>query len=163
MTKRVEVNPSGLCLCGCGKKTPLAKTNSRRDGTIKGKPTRYLYGHAHKAKAQKGNGVGKYGYGRYLSNYGYIYRALISIPVEDLELVKTMTVNYSGKPSVLEHRYVMAKALNRPLLKNENVYHKNGVRTDNSIDNLELWVTSQPSGVRYADVCKHCKGTGREG
>ena len=53
---------------------------------------------------------------------------------------------------VIEHRYEMTKLLGRELYPGENVHHINGVRTDNRLENLELWVTSQPSGQRPADL-----------
>ncbi|MCX6727646.1 MAG: HNH endonuclease [Candidatus Saccharibacteria bacterium] len=58
---------------------------------------------------------------------------------------------------VFEHIIVMEEILGRYLDKDETVHHLNGVRDDNSKENLELWVKPQPSGIRAKDALEWAK------
>lgn len=74
-----------------------------------------------------------------------------------IRVKQPMHPNASADGYVSEHRFVMSQFLGRPLLKHENVHHKNGDGKDNRLENLELWSSYQPAGQRIEDKVRWAK------
>lgn len=115
--------PIGLCQCGCGGRTPLAKVNDRTKRWRKGQPLLFIRHHNAKLNAAK-MAAARVG-ARELSSHGYIL------------------VNCGNGISQYEHILTAEKALGRPLKNHgtghpdtEVVHHVNGDKTDNSPSNL---------------------------
>ena len=87
--------------------------------------------------------------GREITKAGYI-----KILVDKTDTLSVAMMDHHGR--VLEHKYVMGKYLGRSLTANEIVHHKNRIRDDNRIENLELFsFRGHPSGGRVADLICH--------
>jgi len=100
------------CVCGCGE---LIHEIGK-----KGTPVKIKFGHSIKGKANPNYVDGKAlcdGY-IFVIDYYHPYRSKIN--------------------RVAEHRLVMEQYLGRYLTPDEIVHHKNGIKTDNRIENLEL-------------------------
>ena len=79
------------------------------------------------------------------TNGGYVY------------IYKPDHPNSGARGYVREHIYIMSGKIGRSLGKKETVHHKNGIKDDNRLEDLELWTSSHPSGQRVSDVIEFCE------
>ncbi len=144
------------CCRKCYSKNPIHqennRLNSRKNYKKNGEKAREYHRDWHRRLIRKKKGLPldlprmKKSPGEgYVAKTGYKYLGIKNHPL----------ANKHGR--VAEHILIMSQHLGRPLRKGENVHHKNGIRDDNRIENLELWSTSQPSGQRVEDKIKWCK------
>lgn len=98
----------GLCKCGCGQSTPLAKATDRRRGIVKGQPVDFIVGHAQlgsRGPRWKGGIARKGGRG------GYTAHLLRGHPRAD------------ARGYVMEHILLAESALGKPLPVGAIVHH----------------------------------------
>lgn len=121
-------------------------TSADRQCDMKGCNSRHYargFCHLHWARKRRTGELGtitKRATGRYLHSEGYVY-------VKDPSSPNATKWGY-----VLEHIKVMSESLGRPLDGKETVHHKNGIKDDNRIENLELWASRHPRGQRVEDL-----------
>jgi hypothetical protein len=110
-----------FCGCGCGGVIEIKIQHSSR-----GIP-RFINGHTsrvnHPMRGRFGDKNPNYSGGRHVNNAGYI---------------KVLVPGPGRSRYVLEHRLVMERYLGRKLTADEDVHHRNRIKADNRIENLEL-------------------------
>lgn len=107
-----------------------------------------------------GPSAGSWRGGRFAVASGYVFLNISGLSGNDRTLALAMNAgkrDHFGKNYIQEHRLVMARHLMRPLLRTEQVHHRNAKRGDNHINNLELRVSNHGTGASAgALVCPHC-------
>lgn len=132
--KKRDKSPLVYCQCGC--------EQLMHSMTMNRKPARFILGHTIQYIQGKGKEASHWKGGKRKHTEGYNQIWFPSHP------------NSNTQGYVLEHVKVMSDKIGRALNKGEVVHHKNGVRNDNRIENLELFAT-------HAEHMKHHSTIGR--
>jgi len=127
--------PMWKCKCDCGKEVTVGSYTLLK-GSTKSCGCLHREGPLERLKFKKGKEHRQWKSGRVKRTDGYVH----------------LTLNRQ-----LEHRAVMEQQLGRHLIPGETVHHKNGIRDDNRIENLELWTRDHPVGQRVSDLVDWAK------
>jgi hypothetical protein len=118
-----------ICQCSCGNKTTVSGGNLVREYTKS-------CGCLRKCRSKRK---------RFIGTQGYVL------------ICNSTHANSQKNGYINEHTFVMSEFLGRPLIKGETVHHKNGIKTDNRIENLELRTRhSHAPGQSVPDMISFC-------
>lgn len=123
-----------LCQCDCGT-SKIILGSSLRSGQSKSCGCAWKDAFLNKKREKAHNWKG----GRHVRKDGYVRVLYPEHP-------------YASGGTVLEHRLVMESYLGRVLQASETVHHKNGIRCDNRIENLELRAGPHGRGQNTKDL-----------
>jgi hypothetical protein len=126
-----------LCVCVCGNKTIVTSQSIRAGKTV----SCGCYWRARMC----GPNSPRWSTRRRKTNSGYIILANAEYP------------GAAFPNHTKEHIVVMSRHLGRKLLKGETVHHKNGLRDDNRIENLELRASAHGKGQSVVDLLSWAK------
>ena len=115
--KAKKVEDKKFCACNCGGFIPI-KINRNT-----GQPVKYIRGH--QSYGQIGELNHNWKGGKIIDRAGYI-------------LVYCPTHPYNEGGYVFEHRLVVERWLGRYLRPEELIHHRNQIKTDNRIENLQV-------------------------
>ena len=78
--------------------------------------------------------------------------------ITDQGYIRIYKPNYQSSDKtgyIFEHRYVMEQSLERKLERWEMVHHKNGIKNDNRLENLEIVIRKKHFGKIRCPYCSN--------
>ena len=112
-----------LCECGCGDSAPMAKKTSIRDGTVRGKQSRFINGHYMRGKTGEKN---------------HNWRGGKKIGMDGYRLIYKKDHPRASNGYVLEHIIVAEDVLGKPLPPKAVCHHVDGNPSNNIQNNLVI-------------------------
>ena len=134
-----DPNPSGLCMCGCGERAPIATRTDPTYGTVRGRPARYIRNHHRRLSPVEytvNQETGCWEWQRYVGPNGYgvamgqvlahrhMYERLVGPIPDGLVLDHLCRVRHCVNPAHLE-----AVTQRENLLRGEGVVGRNYRKT----------------------------------
>lgn len=89
---------------------------------------------------------GRWNGGRFINSKGYV---MVYCPTHPLRISRSY---------IKEHRLVMEKNIGRFLSPKEDVHHRNGIKSDNRIENLKLMSKSEHTKLHWRQIKRRGHG-----
>jgi hypothetical protein len=133
-------NPSGLCQCGCGGKTSLARQNHTERGWIKGTHVQFIAGHTGRKLVLLDRVCEHCGSGFFIRPFKVRQGKGKFCSRKCMHAARTVNAMpyRQSKEHRYQHRAVAARALGRALPAKAQVHHVNGNTLDNRPSNLVI-------------------------
>lgn len=130
--------PSGWCECGCGQRTPLARSTSLKRNIYRGHPLRFIHGHH--TRLMKGPTAGGWKGGeRQKTSKGYW---TVYAPTHP-------DANRAGR--VMEHRLIWEQTHGVRLQPRQDVHHIDGNKDNNAPENLVAITHGEHSSIHHSE------------
>ncbi len=96
-------------------------------------------------------------YEKDINGYSLIKRKKLNTSGGYIKIYEPSHPHANKRGHVFEHRLIMEKYIKRYLTKDETIHHKNCNKSDNRIENLELWASNHQKGARIEDLIFYAK------